>query len=319
MTQLFPRIDPAQLLHETQPAAVGITPMKNQFPTQRTSLLCSLIAACLLNGCARQVRSISNSGYQAGYVHAALPARELDEFDVLGLGRDQPATEADIQRATREARRVQLAPGSTILLIQSGAIYPDGPMVTELGKHFSIVPFTGLANEPKPGKPREGERTTRNAVIVTGPDRLATLVPLSTLARDTYHTPPAPRDPGAYSRTLRLAAARGGATTVVCYWGILESGCEEIATKTVTWLPVVNWIVPDEKQHMRIKLKVAVVDVASGSWSVFSVQPSELSQWNRRPRRAVADQKLVELLKAKAYELAANELVNSYASHFSAH
>jgi hypothetical protein len=33
-------------------------------------------------------------------------------------------------------------PGSTILLIQSGAIYPDGPMVAELGKHFSSVPFS---------------------------------------------------------------------------------------------------------------------------------------------------------------------------------
>ena len=96
---------------------------------------------------------------------------------------------------------------------------------------------------------------------------------------------------------------------MVCCWGILESGSEEIATKTVTWLPLVNWIVPDEKQHMRIRLKVALVDVASGSWSVFSVQPADSKSWAWKPRREVADQKLVESLKIKAYELAAKDLI----------
>jgi hypothetical protein len=242
-----------------------------------------------------------------------MPARELDEFDVLGLDREKPATEEDIQRAARESRRVRLAPGSTILLIQSGAIYPDGPMMAELGKHFSIVPFTGLASELNSGENRERERTTRHAAIITDTDKPATLVPLSTIAREKYHTLPKRHDPGAYSRTLRLAAARAGASTVVCYWGVLESGREELATKTVSWLPVVNWLVPDEKQHMRIKLKVAVVDVASGSWSVFSVQPPDSKSINRNPRREVADQRLVESLKQKAYELAAQDLASNYA------
>lgn len=274
--------------------------------------LLSITATCLFTGCAKQVRSISNSGYQAGHVHAETTTRELDEFDVLGLDRGKAATEEDIQRAARESRRVQLTSGSTILLIQSGAIYPDGPMVTELSKHFSIVPFTGLADEPAPREARGRERTTRNVAIISDPDKPASIIPLSTIARETYQTPPPMRDAGAYSRTLRLAAARAGASTVVCYWGILESGNAEIATKTVTWLPVVNWIVPDEKQHMRIRLKVAVVDVASGSWSVLSVQPPDSKSWAWKSRREVADQKLVESLKVKAYEMAATDLVRSY-------
>ena len=271
-------------------------------------ILIAFVGANLLTGCAKQVRSISNSGYQAGHVHTETTTRELNEFDVLGLDRNRAATEEDIQRAARESRRVQLAPGSTILLIQSGAIYPDAPMAAELSKHFSIVPFTGLADEPM-REARGHERTTRNVAIISDPDKPASIVPLSTIARET---PPPMRDPGTYSRTLRLAAARAGASTVVCYWGILESGSEEIATKTVTWLPVVNWIVPDEKQHMRIRLKVAVVDVVSGSWSVLSVQPPDFKSWAWKPRREVADQKLVESLKVKAYEMAATDLVRSY-------
>jgi hypothetical protein len=138
-------------------------------------------------------------------------------------------------------------------------------------------------------------------------------VPLTTLAREVYRTEPLHDESGAYSRMLRLAAARAGASTVVCYWGILESGTEEIATKTVSWIPVMNWFVPDERQHMRIRLKVAVIDVPSGNWSVFSAQPLEDNRFSVRPRREIKDQLQVESLKQKAYELAARDLVNAYA------
>ena len=267
-----------------------------------------LTVCCLLAGCAKQIRSISQSGY--GY--AGMPTRELDEFDVLGLDRDKPATEEDIQRASRDAKRVQLAPGSPILLVQSGAIFPDAPMVTELSRNFHVVPFTGLANASKQADGRSQETTTRNAAIITDPDKPATVVPLSIVAQERYKNPSAPADPAAYSRTLRLAAARAGAFTVVCYWGILESGSEELATKTISWIPAVNWIVPDEKQHLRINLKVAVVDVPTGNWSVFSVQPPDSKSWTRNTRREATDQRLVEALKQKAYELAAKDLVKTY-------
>jgi hypothetical protein len=271
-----------------------------------------VITCCLLMGCAKKTRSISQSGYHDHHHYAGPHSRELDEFDVLGLNRNQPVTEEEIRRASSQAKPVQLAPGSTILLVQSGAMYPDGPMVTELSKQFRVVPFTGIAAENNRPENRSNERTTRNAVVITDPDKPARVVPLTTLAREVYRTEPLHDESGAYSRMLRLAAARAGASAVVCYWGILESGTEEIATKTVTWLPIVNWIVPDEKQHMRIRLKVAVVDVASGSWSVFSVQPPDSKSWAWKPRREVADQKLVESLKMEAYELAANDLVRSY-------
>jgi hypothetical protein len=209
---------------------------------------------------------------------------------------------------------VQLSPGSTILLVQSGAMYPDGPMVTELSKHFRVVPFTGLATEQKQPDARPNERSARNAVVITDPDKPASVVPLTSLAREGYRTAPLRDESGAYSRMLRLAAARAGASAVVCYWGILESGTEEIATKTVSWIPVMNWFVYDERQHTRIRLKVAVIDVPTGNWSVFTTQPLEDKRWSVRPRREVKDQQQVELLKQRAYEIAARDLTVAYSA-----
>lgn len=278
-------------------------------------LLLTLVSCILLLGCTKRVRSISQSGYNDSYSYAGPNSRELDEFDVLGLDRDKPVTEEEIQRAASQTRPIRLAPGTTILLIQSGAVYPDGPMVSELSKHLRVVPFTGVATERKTERGvKLSQQRVRNAAIITDPDKPVTIVPLTTSSYPTYWTAASQPDASTYSRTLRLAAARAGASAVVCYWGMLESGTEQVATKTITWIPVMNWFVPDERQHMRIRLKMAVVDVASGNWSVFSVEPPEDKKWSARSLREAADQKQVEALKQKAYKIGAKELIQRYST-----
>jgi hypothetical protein len=235
-----------------------------------------ILAACaLLVGCV-STRSISNSDYREpgtashsstdGYSDPAFAYRgEVSEFDILGVARDQTAFEEDIQQALEKARPIRLKPHGTILLIQSGAMFPDGPMVAELSKHFTVVPFSGRP----PSRDSIGSLETR--------------------------------DSASFSRSLRLAAARAGAATILCYWGILESAQEKIAAKAVSWVPVVTWFVPDERQHLRIRLKLALVDVRTGGWSVLSPPSFDSQALSVSPRRAVADQKLVERLKE--YEL----------------
>jgi len=250
-----------------------------------TSIL--VLAVCvLLAGCA-STRSISNSDYrEPGAATPAAPAGnqdpafayrgELSEFDLLGVARDLTAFEEDIQQALDKARPIRLKPHSTVLLIQSGAMFPDGPMVSGLSKHFTVVPFSGRP----PAK-----------------DSIASL--------ET-------RDPAGLSRSLRLAAARAGAETILCYWGILESAQEKMATKAVSWVPLVTWFVPDERQHVRIRLKLALVDVRSGDWSVLNPPPFDSNALSVVPRRAVADQKLVERLKNQAYDASVEELMRIY-------
>jgi hypothetical protein len=246
------------------------------------SLTCLLLTGVLLTGCV-QTRSISNAGYRepdSGF-HFARPSRggdfnyrgELSEFDVLGITRGASASETEIQSALDNAKSVELQRNSSILLIQSGAMFPDVAMVGELNKHFRVNPFSGVPSAPG----------AKNANGITP-------------------------DPESLARSLRLAAARGGNDVIVCYWGILESGNEHLATKTVSWVPVVNWFVPDEKQLMRIRLKVAVIDVRSGNWRVISPESFDDSRITVSPRRGAVDQRQVESLKAKAYEAAANAL-----------
>ena len=117
-----------------------------------------------------------------------------------------------------------------------------------------------------------------------------------------------------FSRSLRLAAARGGNETILCYWGVLESANEKLATKTISWMPVADWIVPDEREHMRIRLKLALIDVRTGNWAVLSPEPVDDSSISRSPRRTVADQKLVETLKQRAYVAGTKELLRQYST-----
>jgi hypothetical protein len=253
----------------------------------KCNLILLVMAGVLIAGC-KSTRSISHSGYpQQGY-HCGYGIRdgasdsafdyrgELSEFDVLGVPRSEFTSEADIQRALKASSPVKLRLGSTVLLIQSGALFPDGPMVSELSKHFRLIPFSGV---PTVRKTRDGMAQTESS------------------------------DPENYSRSLRLTAARGGAEFIVCYWGMLESESDRLATKTVSWVPVVNWVMPDEKQRMHIQLKVAVVEVRSGNWSVFSPNPFDDARVSSAPRRGAVDQKQVERLKKLAYEASVKELI----------
>jgi hypothetical protein len=257
----------------------------------KTAKICFLITACaLLAGCATKSRSISNSGYRdddhpsyfAPRVNGSDPGftyrGELSEFDVLGITRGQLTSEQDIQHALDNAKAVKLNANSSILLIQSGAMFPDAPMVSELGKYFHVSPFSGV-----PPVSRRGFE----------------------IATET-------REPGNFAQSLRLAAARGGNDIILCYWGVLESAKEDLATKDVSWVPLVGWMVPDERQHMRIRLKIALIDVRSGNWSVLSPEAFDDARVSASIRRGSKDQRQVELLKVKAYEASVKDLVQRY-------
>ena len=230
-------------------------------------VLCALLVGCT------STRSISNSSPNrvscGGPVKSSDPGfeyrGELNEFDVLGLDRTRIATEEEIARSLDQAKAVELRPGIRVLLVQSGAVFPDGRMVTEMERHFRVVPFSG--------------------------------VPL----RHRTATDPEPLESFSYSKSLRLAAARAGAETIICYWGTLESTRRKMETKTVSWVPVAGWMLPDESQLVRIRLKLALVDVRTGLWRLFTPEPFSDKAWSTGFTRGSSDLKQVEALKTKAY------------------
>jgi hypothetical protein len=234
------------------------------------------VACAVMVGCAK-TRSISNAGYVDANGFSPVRAGrgadpgfeyrgELNEFDVLGVDRTRMATEDEIVQALDQARAVQPKPGSRVLLVQSGAVFPDGPMVSAMEKHFRVVPFSGVP-------PRH-----RTAADAEPPELMS------------------------YSKNLRLTAARAGAETIVCYWGALESARRKLETKTVSWVPIAGWIVPDEAQQMRIRLKLALIDVRTGNWRVVTPEPFADKAISTAFTRGSSDLKQVESLKQKAYE-----------------
>ena len=115
-----------------------------------------------------------------------------------------------------------------------------------------------------------------------------------------------------YSRSLRMAAAKAGIATIVVYWGVLESGIEDHATKAVSWVPIVGAAIPDETQSMRIRLKVAVVDVRTGQWEMFTPKVLEDDALSMSLNRKRSDQAQVAALKVEAYALAADWIIARY-------
>src|SRR5262245_14227209 len=139
------------------------------------------LACCLLllltTGCG--TRSISDSGYTPGSDNR-LYRGELSEFDVIGIDRSQATTQKDIEAAFAEKQHLSIPKGTALMLIQSGAMFPDGEMLKPLEQYYNVAQFSGV--------PERGDSTGS-------------------------------ANGASYALALRLAAARGGIATIVVYWG----------------------------------------------------------------------------------------------------
>lgn len=248
--------------------------MAMRLPRIACCVIYGLCMTLLLGGCG--TRSISNSGYAADsdrrYYGRSDPMYkgELSEFNVIGIDPKKTISEADIQSAAAARPHLAIPKGSSLMLVQSGAMIPDEAMAKAMEKYYNIAAFTGV--------PEQGASAAEG-----------------------------------YSRALRLAAARGGNDKLVVYWGLLETGRENLATKVVSWFPFIGGVLPDETQRMRIRLKVTVVDVKTGQWETFTPEPFENTDTSGRLSRVSSDQAQVALLKDLGYRAAAEDLVKKYA------
>ena len=199
--------------------------------TKRTAFVGLMLTLLVVCSCA--VRSISDSGYRQDSRYGRQSDNpfyrgELSEFDVIGIETSGNVTEEQIQRALATRSDINIRKGTSIMLVQSGALMPDDQMTQGMERYYKVSVFSGVPTES--------------------------------------------HEEEVYSKKLRLAAARAGCEYIPCYWGLLETAKEKLGIKTVSWVPIVGSVLPDEKQKMRIRLKVAVVDVRLGS-SVTLNQP----------------------------------------------
>src|SRR5579862_5414160 len=154
-----------------------------------------IVFVLALAGC--ETRSISDSGYNRSRYSSLGFRGELTEFDVLGVDSVSNITDADIAAELKNSKGAHLQRNSKILLIQSGADFPDAAMAEALGQRFAVTPFSGKPETDRISRP-SWEATPSAQVAVSNQPKLS------------------------YSKSLRLTAARGGYDKIICYWGILE-------------------------------------------------------------------------------------------------
>jgi len=246
--------------------------MKNSSMGKWCGLLFVVLGILMVSGC--ETRSISNAGNGQNQFYNG----ELRDQDVLGAMPEQGITDNDIKTALNNARSIfRLPKNSSILLIQSGAMTPDPAMQNALKQFYSVAVFSGIP----PNSCRYGESQSKDSTVD-------------------------------YPKLLRLTAANGGKDKILVYWGQLESGSENEATKVISWVPFVGSVLPDETQHMRIVLRIALIDVLTGRWTSFTPQTFENSAVSSRHNRDSKDMKQIMELKALAYEAAAKEIFERF-------
>jgi hypothetical protein len=114
------------------------------------------------------------------------------------------------------------------------------------------------------------------------------------------------------SKVLRFAAAEAKAETIIVYWGSVEIKRDDLPTGIVSWVPVVDFMVPDEYQKVRMHLKVALVDVRSGQWATFRTEPIAEQTLTTRYAREKAPNWPLRGIKEHAYQACVQKLVAGY-------
>jgi hypothetical protein len=115
-----------------------------------------------------------------------------------------------------------------------------------------------------------------------------------------------------YAKALRFAAAKTGIDKILVYWGMMETETTDLATKNVSWVPIVGRAIPDQTQVIRIRLKVALVDVKSGQWEIFVPKVFEDTASSASLDREQSNQQQVAQLKSKVYQAAVESIIARY-------
>jgi len=235
-----------------------------------------ILVVSVLSGCAST--SISDSGYNRVQGHSRhhngepVVSKELNELAVIGIGAKSKFDEAVIAQSLTEKKPFSLHANSRVLLLQSGARFPDSEMVSSMSKYWDVSTLSG---------------DSRDYV-------------------DSH-----------LNNVLRYTAATGGRDIVVVYWGVIESAKQDLQAKNISWIPLVGWPLADEKTQMRVVLKFAVIDVASGQWEMFQPEPVEHQFLSRMINRNGKSQQAEIDIKKSIYEHAAKALFNRLVTHSS--
>ena len=240
----------------------------------RKLILLALLIPIVMSGCATQ-KSVSNSGYYPGGHN--------------GRGGDNPLYKGELS----EFDVLGIDPGKEITEQDITAAASDKKERLSLRKGEPLLLIQSGAMIPEQ-EMTENMGKYFSVNVFTG-------VPGQGKKADT-----------SYAKALRLAAAKAGIDKILVYWGMLETETKDLATKNVSWVPIVGWAIPDQTQVIRIRLKIALVDVKSGQWDIFVPKVFEDTAYSASLDREHSDQQQVAQLKSKVYQAAVESIIARY-------
>lgn len=234
----------------------------------------ALILLTLLSGCATQ-RSVSSSGYYPG--------------DKNGSGGGNPLYKGEL----REFDVLGIDPGKEITEqdIAAAASGKKDRLGLREGEPLLLIQSGAMIPEQ--------EMT----------DRLEKYFPVSVY---TGVPEQGSRSGANYAKAMRFAAAKAGIDKILVYWGMMETETKDLATKNVSWVPILGWVIPDQTQVVRVRLKVALVDVQSGQWDIFVPKIFEGTVHSASLDRKQSGLQQVEQLKSKVYQSAVESIIVRY-------
>ena len=237
----------------------------------------ALLLFTVLSGCATQ-RSVSSSGYYPGGNY--------------GRGGDNPLYKGELS----EFDVLGIDPGKEITEQDIAAAASDKKERLGLREGEPLMLIQSGAMIP------EQEMT----------DRMGKYFPVSVY---TGVPEQGNKAEGSYAKALRFAAAKAGIDKILVYWGMVETETKDLATKNVSWVPIVGWVIPDQTQVIRIRLKVALIDVKSGQWDIFVPKVYEDTADSASLDREQSGLQQVAQLKSKVYQAAVESIIARYVKY----
>lgn len=241
-------------------------------------ILCTSLL--LLAGCSKSSIDARKTGApRANSATSKNVVTQLTDKDVFGNEATLAITEEDIQDALAgEPFSVPLH--SQVILVQSGSKAPETQMQQEMSKYYQIATFAGIPDRPKSASCNKpgGESGSENMN---------------------------------YMQALRYIAAKGRQKAIIVYWDTLQSGKYDPVTKTTVWSDYRNGSLADATT-LRYLVRVAVTDVATGEWAVWSPVNYEYSLLPALNGQTPATEQQLAQLKQKTYAAVAKDIANRF-------
>lgn len=252
----------------------------------------------LLNACTKSSSIDARKSGSAPPRSERISDAQLTDRDVFGDELTLDITEDDIQSAVEQAQgEFKIPLNASVILVQSGSRAPDAIMQKAMQKYYQVSTFSGIpaARKKQPAQPITAVKQTAVEVMDDLTESRSSVINAN------------------YMQALRYIAAKGRQKAVIVYWGELESGKYNTATKEMVWKKYSGGDLSG--LSLRYLNRFALVDVASGEWATYSPVNIEseaaTAEGINGSKAEITEQRIFEL-KQKSCQMMVEDLVNRY-------